>query len=110
MRLESDPMPKRDPHTIAVLAFGVVVLLVAVVTLNRVFGAADALAAEFREDAAVSVSTVSAGGTVKVEIPPGTSPSEIVERLAAVGVAAEEETLHTLILMTGSGPGLPAGP
>ena len=109
MRLESDPMPKRDPHTIAVLAFGVVVLLVAVVTLTRVFSAADALAADFREDAEVSVSTVSADGTVEVEIPPGTAPSEIVERLAEVGVAAEEQTLLTLILMTGSGPGLQAG-
>ncbi|MCK9496676.1 MAG: endolytic transglycosylase MltG [Dehalococcoidia bacterium] len=102
-------MPKRDPHTIAVAVFGVAVLLVGLVALNRVFNAGDALAAGFRQVSEVTVSSVSAEGTVDVVIQQGAAPSEIIERLADVGVAADGETLETLILLTGSGSGLQAG-
>ncbi len=102
-------MPKRDPHTIAMAAFGLLVLVAAVVTLNRVLGAGDALAAGFREESPVTVSAVSAEGTVEVTIAEGASPNDIVDRLAEVGVAADAETLRTLILLTGAGSSLQAG-
>jgi len=108
-RAESDLMPKRDAHTIAVLAFGAIVVLVGVVMLNRVLGATDALAASFREESAVTVSAVSAEGTVDVNIAQGASPGDIVDRLAEVGVATDAETLRTLILLTGAGSSLQAG-
>ncbi|MQC17942.1 MAG: endolytic transglycosylase MltG [Chloroflexi bacterium] len=103
-------MPKRDPHTIAVAVFGVAVALVALVALNRVFDGANVLADGFREESSsVIVSAVSAEGTVDVEIRSGATPNEIVDRLAEVGVAADAETLRTLILFTGAGASLQAG-
>ena len=102
-------MPKRDSHTIAVAVFGIVVLVVALVTLSRVTGAGDALAAGFREEATVTVSAVSAEGTVDVTIAEGASTMDIVDRLAEVGVASDAETLRTLILLTGAGSSLKAG-
>ena len=102
-------MPKRDPHTIAVAVFGVAVAIVALVALNRVFDGANVLAEGFRDEASVTVSAVSAEGTVDVEIRTGATPNEIVDRLAEVGVAADAETLRTLILFTGAGASLQAG-
>ncbi len=102
-------MPKRDPQTIAVAVFAVAAILVGVVALDRVFGGAEALASNFRDESGVIVSSVSAEGTVEVEILEGTSPDEIIERLAEVGVASDAETLRTLMLFTGAGPSLRAG-
>ena len=102
-------MPKRDSHTIAVAVFGIAVLVVAFVMLNRVLGAGDALASGFREESAVTVSAVSAEGTVDVTIAEGASTMDIVDRLAEVGVASDAETLRTLILLTGAGSSLQAG-
>ncbi len=102
-------MPKRDSHTIAVAVFGVAVALVALVALNRVFSAGDALASGFRDESSVTVSAVSAEGTVDIEIRAGATPNEIVDRLAEVGVASDAETLRTLILFTGAGASLQAG-
>jgi len=102
-------MPKRDSPTIAVAVFAVAVLLVGVVALNRVFGGAEAIASGFRNDSSVTVSAVSAEGTVEIEILEGASPDEIIERLAEVGVASDAETLRTLMLFTGAGPSLQAG-
>lgn len=102
-------MLKRDTHSIAVLAFGVAVLVVAFVMLGRVLDASDAIAAGFREEAAVAVSAVSAEGSVEVTVRAGATPDDIVERLADVGVAADAETLRALILLTGAGGALQAG-
>lgn len=77
--------------------------------LSRVFGAGEAIAAGFRSDSEVTVSAVSAEGTVAVRIAERATPGEIVDRLAEVGVAADAETLRTLILMTASGALLQAG-
>src|SRR5690606_4454890 len=89
--------------------FGAVVVIVAFVTLNRVFGAADAVVSNLRDEANVTVSAVSAAGSAEVVIRGGASPDEIIERLAEVGVASDAETLRTLILFTGAGPTLQAG-
>lgn len=102
-------MPRRDSHTIALFAFGLVVVVVGLIVLNRVLGAGDALAEGFRDESGVTVSPISAEGTVEVGIPEGTSPDEIVDRLAEAGVSSDGETLRTLILLTGSGSGLQAG-
>jgi UPF0755 protein len=102
-------MPKRDPQTIAVAVFAVAVILVGVVALGRVLGGAEALASSFRDESGVTVSSVSAEGTVTVDIREGTSPDEIIERLAEVGVAADAQTLRTFILFTAAGPSLKAG-
>lgn len=102
-------MRPRDPQTIAVLIVALFALVVGTVALLRVLDTDDAVAASIRDRPAVSTGSVSVEGEVRVTIPDGALPDEIVDALARAGVAADAETLRTLLLFTGSGGELKAG-
>ena len=99
----------RDPQTIAVLIFAVFVVVVGFIAGSRVLGTADAVAAAIQESEGVTVGSISVEGTVRVQIPEGALPGEIVSALARAGVVEEAETLRALLYFTGAGPQLSAG-
>ncbi len=102
-------MQMRDPQTIGVLVFGVIVAILGAFGLMRVAGTDDAVAAGIRERTPVSDALVSVEGTVRVTIQEGALPAEIVDRLAAAGVVADAESLRALLYFTGTGGQLRAG-
>jgi UPF0755 protein len=95
-------MRPRDPQTVAVLIVGALGLV-------RVLGTDEAVAASIRDRPAVSTGSVSVEDEVRVTIPDGALPDEIVDALARAGVASDAETLRALLLFTGSGGELKAG-
>jgi UPF0755 protein len=102
-------MRPRDPQTIAVLVFALFAVAVSAFGLLRVLDTDDAVAASIRDRAAVSTGSVSVSGEVRVTIPDGALPDEIVDALARAGVASDAETLRALLLFTGAGGELKAG-
>lgn len=102
-------MRMRDPQTIAVLVFGVFLAAVVLVGGSRILGTDDALAEEIAGRSPVTASGVSVEGNVRVRIPDGSSPDEIVEALARAGVVADAETLRALLYFTGASSELKAG-
>lgn len=99
----------REPRDLAAIGLGVVALLAIVVGGLRIAGSDDAAAASIAERDEVRVSAVSAQGVVDVEIAEGATPTEIVERLAEVGVVSDVETVRTLMLFTGTASEFRAG-
>jgi len=101
--------PMREPRDIALAVLSVLAVVILGAAGLRVMGSDDAVAAHLAAERGVTVSAVSAEGVVEVEIREGASPSEIVDRLAQVGVVADAETLRTLMLFTGAAPHFQAG-
>ena len=87
-------MPKRDSHTIAVAVFGIAVLVVAFVMLNRVLGAGDALASGFREESAVTVSAVSAEGKTSTVVRLGVAFANLNRRVLMIDADLRRPRIH----------------
>jgi len=99
----------RDPQTIALLIFAAFVALVGFVAASRVLATDDVVAASILENEGVQVGSVSVEGTVRVQVPEGALPDEIVSALSRAGVVEDAETLRALLYFTGAGPQLSAG-
>ncbi|MDA0815032.1 MAG: endolytic transglycosylase MltG [Chloroflexi bacterium] len=99
----------REPRDIALAVLAVVSLVVITFAGLRIAGTDEAVAERLNTAAEVTVSAVSAEGTVDVDINQGATPTEIVERLAQVGVIGDAETMTTLMLFTGTAPEFQAG-